>query len=140
MTRRQRLLRRGLAGYVAVLFGTLPFALSCWNGWLQGLIGQFVTVEMIHVGQYIGLGWLATSYARAGECTRRSRIGLGSLVMGVGVGDELVQGYLPQRFFQWSDVWLNWVGLALGVAGAEAVRRLKRSRRRAAVKVRGWQR
>jgi VanZ family protein len=37
------------------------------------------------------------------------------VVAGIGLLDELIQGYLPQRVFQWSDVALNWAG---GLVGA----------------------
>ena len=130
MTQRQRRLRWWVGGYVAALFGLLPAALPCWNGWARDVLGRFVTIEMIHVGQYLGLGWLAASYAWAGEDPFRTWTGLGPLVAGVGLVDEIVQGYLPQRVFQWSDVLFNWMGIALGVAGAGALRGLRRNGRR----------
>ena len=31
--------------------------------------------------------------------------------------DELLQGALPHRVFEWSDVMLNWLGTGLGFTG-----------------------
>jgi VanZ family protein len=115
MPRRQRARRRWLIGYVIALFGTLPLALPCWNGLLRASVGRIITVEAIHVIEYVGLGWLAGRYARDAE-PPRPRLMIVALVAGIGLLDEILQGYLPQRVFQWSDVALNWVGGLLGLA------------------------
>lgn len=121
VTERQRFLRRWLVGYVAILFGTLPIALPCWNGFLRDSIGRFVTIEQIHLAQYAGLGWFAARYARADARPWRTVGVLLALLAAVGLADELVQGVLPQRFFGWSDIGLNVAGGMLGMMLAVAV-------------------
>lgn len=95
------------------MFGALPLALPCWNGFLRDSVGRVLTVEAIHVVQYGGLGWVGAVYART-ITTPRWRWALTALLVLAGWLDEVVQGWLPQRVFQWSDVGLNWLGLLLG--------------------------
>ena len=121
MTDRQRILRTWLIGYVAVLIGTLPIALPCWNGFLRDALGCFVTIEQIHLGEYVGLGWFAGRYARADVRPWRALGRLVGLVAAVGLVDEFVQGILPQRVFEWSDVGLNLVGGVCGMVAAEVM-------------------
>lgn len=111
--RRRRIARRWLTGYLIVLFGTVPIAVPWWNGFLQSWVGRFLTVEAAHVVQYAGLGWVGAVYART-ITTLRRRWGLAVLLAMAGLLDEMVQGWLPQRVFQWSDVGLNGLGLLLG--------------------------
>lgn len=112
---------RWLIGYIAVLFGSLPMAWPCWNWGLRDAIGRFVTPESFHVIEYSALGWLAAWYARAAGQTRWAVTTLTGIMAGVGLLDEVVQGWLPQRAFQWSDVFLNWMGCLVGFVGALAV-------------------
>ena len=122
MTDRARVVRRWLLGYVAVLLGTLPAALWCWNRWLQHSLGRFVTVEAIHVMQYAVLGWLASAY---GQVARLSGHGRRTFIVGVamvGLLDELIQSVLPGRLFQWSDVMLNGLGMLLGAGLQRGIR------------------
>ena len=114
MDRRRLVLRRVWLGYLIVLLGTLPLALTCWRLWFQDTIGRWVSAEAAHLVEYAILGWLAASYGAA--CERRHRTVNGPVLIsaGVGVADELVQACLPDRVFQWSDVGLNWAGLLLG--------------------------
>ena len=106
----QQAIRRWLIGYVVALFGSLPFALPCWNGFLRDRIGRFVTIEQIHLLQYFVLGALAGGEVLVAEDRRRTRRRLTLIVAGVGLLDEVVQGWLPGRVFQWTDVLLNWAG------------------------------
>ncbi len=115
----QRTSRWWLVGYVTASFLALPIALPCWNWWLERIAGRWLGVEAIHVIQYLGLGWLATLARRTIKPGRRRRLAFNGLLAGVGLMDELVQGWLPQRFFEWSDVGLNWAGLLLGVGLSE---------------------
>ena len=111
----QRGLRRWLIAYLAALCGALPLAVPCWNGLLRGTIGRFVSVEAIHVLQYAGLGCLALLYGRQAKPPHRLvRVLL--MVTGVGFLEELSQACVPHRFFEWSDVALNWLGGLLGMA------------------------
>lgn len=106
--------QRWLLGYAALLAGSWPLALPCWNGWLGGWVGGWLTVEAVHVLQYGGLGWLGAAYARTLASAGRRGAVVGGLAA-VGVLDEAVQRWLPQRVFQWSDIGWNWAGLLLGV-------------------------
>ena len=91
-----------LIGYIAALFLTLPIALPVWNGFLRDTLGRWVKVEQVHLIQYAGLGWVTALF--------RPGCSVLALVIIVGLCDEFVQGWLPQRTFEWSDVWLNWLG------------------------------
>jgi len=95
------------------MFGALPLALPCWNDFLRDSVGRVLTVEAIHVVQYGGLGWVGAVYART-ISTVPWRWALVGLLAASGWLDEVVQGRLPQRVFQWSDVGLNWLGLLIG--------------------------
>lgn len=121
----QRVRGRWLAGYVLVLLGTLPIAQPIWTGWLRERIGRFVSLEAIHVVQYVGAGWLGAWYSASG-LSRGQRIRLWGSLVGLGWVDEAIQGWLPQRFFEWSDVGWNWVGLAVGALGGLLVVRGRR--------------
>ena len=109
-------IRRWLVGYVALLFGMLPFALPLWEGVLRDVVGGVVTIEWVHLVQYAGLGWLGGLYAAAGSGGVRAVAAVTLFLLGVGVLDEVVQRWLPGRFFEWSDVGLNLAGAALGLA------------------------
>jgi len=102
--------RRWVILYSLAVLGSTPLALPCWNAFLSARIGHFLTIEQIHLLEYGGLGAVA---ALAGSSLTRSWMKW-VIVMGVGLADELLQLVLPQRVFQWSDVFLNWGG---GVAG-----------------------
>ena len=120
MDARAQRAKRWVVGYLAALFGTLPFALPCWNGGLRDSLGRFVSIEQVHLAEYVGLGWVVAWYARTrGQALwRQGR--LCGLLVAVGVLDELVQGWLPQRVFQASDILLNWAGSLLGLGGLHA--------------------
>lgn len=114
------MIRRWFIGYSILLFGSLPLALPLWNAYLRDSLGRLVTAEQLHVVQYAGLGWLAAWSARAG------RAGRGRLawvwVAGIGLMEELCQSLVPGRFFQWSDVGLNWLGGLLGWSTGRSLR------------------
>ena len=121
-----RAIRRWLIGYIALLFGSLPFALAVWRTVLMGSVGRFVTVEQLHVAQYSVLGWLGGRYADAVVSPPWHR---GLLVVcgaGIGLLDETVQRWLPGRFFDWSDVGWNLAGVALGLSLSAGWEWLKR--------------
>ena len=116
---RQQVIRRWLVGYIVMLFVSLPFALPCWNGFLRDRIGRFVTIEQIHLLLYMGLGALAAGEVlvlSVRHLLKREKCLtlLCLMVAGVGLLDEVVQGWLPGRVFQWSDILLNWAGGGLG--------------------------
>ena len=112
--RRERVIQQWFVGYVIFLFASLPLALPVWNAWLRDSLGRLVTAEQLHVVQYAGLGWLAAWSARAGRAGRgRWRLAW-VWVAGIGVMEELCQALVPGRFFQWSDVGLNWIGGGIG--------------------------
>ena len=107
--------RRWLIAYVAGLFLTSAAAFPCWNAFLRDSLGRFITAEQLHVIEYAGLGGVAAWYLQATVRPWRTLIGLVGLVGIVGLLDERLQALLPNRFFEWSDVVLNWVGSLLGL-------------------------
>ena len=114
MRERPRVVRWWLIGYSASIFLMLPLALPVWKRWLEPRVGSFVSVEAIHVAQYLGLGALAAGDAFVSRRSgRRIMLALG-LVAVIGVLDESFQRWLPQRVFDWSDIFLNWTGGLLG--------------------------
>lgn len=115
VSERQRILRRWLLGYVALLLGTLPIAFPLWNRVLRDAVGSYITVEQIHLAEYAGLGWYACWYALADRRPRRTLLVLMGILAAVGVVDELIQGLLPHRWFEWSDVALNGAGGLIGM-------------------------
>ena len=121
MTRRQRILRRWFVGYVIVLFATLPLALPAWNAWLGKASVAWLTVERFHIAQYAGLGGLAVLYARAGTRPIGTLCLLVAVIAGIGFCDELVQLYLPGRYFDWADVGLNVLGGLIGIVAVGAL-------------------
>ena len=132
MTPHHHAARRWLYGYIIVLFMSLPAALPSWNSFLRDWIGPFITIDQIHLAQYVVLGGLAAAYGRAKRSGWRAIARLVALVLLVGVLDETIQQFLPGRFFAWSDIMLNWLG---GLAGLVVIGtigwglgRLRRSR------------
>ncbi len=111
----RRVLQRYLVGYVLIKFATLPLALLCWNRFLRDSLGRLMTVNQIHMAEYMGVGVLAAWYAHAGVRPRRTLMKVGTFLLVVGFVDEVIQAALPQRFFQWSDVALNWSGAMVGL-------------------------
>ena len=101
--------------YSAGLFVASVLALPCWNAFLRDSVGRFLTVEQIHVVEYAGLGGVAAFTCRRATRSWRRIIGLVVLVAAVGFLDEALQVFLPHRYFQWSDVLLNWLGIVVGV-------------------------
>ena len=111
--------------YSAALFLASAVALPCWNAFLRDSIGRVLTIEQLHVIEYAGLGGLAAFAGRAGAWSWRRFVALGMALAAVGFLDEALQVLLPQRYFQWSDVFLNWTGIA---GGAVVVRVMGRVR------------
>ncbi len=110
--------RRWPVGYGIVLLAMAPLALPCWDGFLRNVVGRFLTVKATHLVEYAGLGWLTAGYALACKRPWRRLMTTAALVGGVGLLDEVLQVWLPQRVFGWSDVALNWVGGLGGLLGA----------------------
>lgn len=132
MTPHHHVVRRWLYGYIIVLFVSLPAALPSWNGFLRDWIGPFITIDQIHLVLYVVLGGLAAVYGRAKGGGWRTIARLVALVLLVGVLDETIQRFLPGRFFEWSDIVLNWIGSLAGLVVIGAIGwglgRLRRSR------------
>lgn len=116
-----------LAAYLGALFAALPVALPWWNGGVREAVGRWLPVEAVHVLQYAGLGWLGAWEARAARRAGRARIGVLSALAGVGLLEEALQAWVPQRVFQWSDVGLNWAGFATGIMVFAAWQRARTS-------------
>ncbi len=108
---------------VASILGVLltsAIALPMWNAGLRDTLGRVLTIEQIHLIEYAGLGCVAAFGVHRQASLRWSWGLLIVIVAGVGLADELLQIILPNRVFQWSDVWLNWAGGLLGVTLAPA--------------------
>lgn len=69
-------------------------------------------IERIHFVQYGLLGWMA--YWAAGKHKWAFFIAL-IYVVTIGVLDEVIQGILPNRYFDWRDIWMNIIGGCLGL-------------------------
>jgi hypothetical protein len=121
-------------GYIAALFASLPVALPLWNAGLGDTVGRVVTIQQIHLAQYLGLGALAAACARTAVRPWAAGLRLAGLMLAVGFLDEMVQRALPQRVFDWADVGLNWagglVGLLLGGALGRGLGHARRGRLR----------
>lgn len=89
--------------------------MSCAGLTLAILMAQTrLEVEKIHLLQYGVLGGLL---AACFELTRRFRRIAWVILIGfcAGLVDELIQGCVPRRFFDWRDVGLNMAGTVIGV-------------------------
>ncbi len=124
---RQQIRRRWLIAYAAGLFLISAVGLPVWNAFLGDSLGRVLTVEQIHLVEYAGLGAVAALFLRTAARPWRACMRLAGIVAAVGLADEILQFFLPQRFFQWSDVFLNWIGGLAGLAIVGAVVRRRRS-------------
>lgn len=140
MTASRRLLGGFLVGYPVVCLACLPLALPVWNQLLRDGIGRALSAELLHLVQYAPLGAAARLYHRTARLRRapldrsgirptgRRQRWLVATALGlVGLADEGIQALLPGRYFQWSDVRLNWIGLAMGFALAATGQGARRS-------------
>lgn len=69
-------------------------------------------IERIHFIEYGVLGWLV--WRAAGEKKWGFVIALGYIVV-ISVLDEVIQGILPNRFYDIRDIWMNIVGGCIGL-------------------------
>lgn len=87
------------------------------------LLGLRVPEERVHFFQYGVLGLLL----RSALCHRNAPLpsmAIGALLAsGIGLADELIQGWLPNRHFDSRDIGLNAVGAVLALVGDEALHR-----------------
>ena len=81
-----------------------------------GLLSVSYPSERIHFFEYGVLGMLILrSSLRTMTESRWASAGVAALVLtAAGSGDELIQHLLPNRFFDWHDIWFNVLGGALG--------------------------
>ncbi len=124
---RQQTRRRWLIAYAAGLFLISAVGLPVWNAFLDDSLGRVLTIEQIHLVEYAGLGAVAALFLRTTARPWRVCLRLAGIVAAVGLADEILQFVLPQRFFQWSDVFLNWIGGLVGLAIVGAMVRRRRS-------------
>jgi len=100
---------RRLAG-VALLLGVLAA-----YAWLLFVFYRGrITLEKVHLLEYGVLAYLAFS---AVTVTRRGGPGAAlaaAFVAAAGAGDEVLQDLIPERYFDWYDIFGNWIGGALG--------------------------
>lgn len=90
------------------------------------IVGRMpIPEERIHLLEYAGLGYLIV-------CALQTRLqnillynrGLG-LVFLIGIGDELIQGILPSRIFDFRDIFFNAIGGIMGtIIGVNTVSKI----------------
>lgn len=124
---RQQIRWRWLIAYAAGLFLISAVGLPVWNAFLGDSLGRLLTVEQIHLVEYAGLGAVAALFLQRTARPWRVVLRLAGIVAAVGLADEILQFFLPQRFFQWSDVFLNWAGGLIGLTIVGTIVRLRRS-------------
>lgn len=82
-----------------------------------GLLGIYlveIPEEKIHILEFAILGWLSARDLTSGNKKAGWALAI-AFVFVVGALDELFQGILPYRYFQYSDIMLNSLGAAWGV-------------------------
>lgn len=99
-----------------ILIGLYAGSIICVrNIWLMGLLAVAAVlvfkliplpVERVHFVEYGVLGWL--SYRAFGK---KAVI----YVIFIGIIDELIQGVLPDRFFDLRDIFMNITGGGIGI-------------------------
>lgn len=73
--------------------------------------------ERVHLLEYAGLGYLlAYALQKDGRGSFYMTVPLAGFV--IGLGDETLQGFFPNRVFDWYDVGLNTIGILIGLAVA----------------------
>lgn len=95
--------------YTASIISIRDIRLICLLAVIAIVIFKLIPlpVERIHFIEYGVLGWL--SYWAFG---RKAFI----YVVTIGIIDELIQGVLPNRFFDMRDIFMNIAGGGLGIA------------------------
>jgi glycopeptide antibiotics resistance protein len=118
------------AVYVFLLFvalGIFYLFLKHGRGWkslvlLFGILGITAYIlpsikypeERVHFLEYAVLGIMLYFALREGIKVRKVLLGIPVIVFFIGLGDELIQGILPNRVYQFTDVILNFCGGILG--------------------------
>ncbi len=118
------------AVYVFLLFialGTIYLFLKHGRGWkslilLVGILGVTASIlpsikypeERIHFLEYAILGVLLYFALRKNIQGRGVFLFIPAFVFLIGLGDEIIQGILPNRVYQFTDVLLNFFGGVLG--------------------------
>lgn len=103
---------RWLLLYILWLFAILPVAPFIWRTWLLPRVDGWLSLDAIHVVEYVVLGFLLGWSRLHWLAARRGRAVL--VLLAVAAADELVQGALPNRFADARDFVCDWVG---GLAG-----------------------
>ncbi|MDY6774654.1 MAG: VanZ family protein [Halobacteria archaeon] len=83
--------------------------------------------KWLHFLAYAGLGW-SLAYATVGESDRRplhKALLVFSVVFGYGLGIEVIQSFLPYRYFGFGDLVANGIGAALGLTWIGLEKRMK---------------
>ena len=74
----------------------------------------------IHVPLYMGLAWLlARALAASGGVPRR-RLWVAAAGVLLGISEELLQGWVPGRYYAWGDMGINALGVLAGAVLLEA--------------------
>jgi hypothetical protein len=129
-------LARGLARR-GVPLGVWVLLIAAAGGYLVALGWLTVRpIERIHLPEYglvAALAWWA--FRGRGVAVGRAHAAALGVTLGAGLTDEVIQLFVPRRFFDWRDVALNGVAGLLALLVVAAARTLARDARvrRAAV-------
>ncbi len=111
-------------------------AIGCWGArrirgrffwWLAGLLAATlffafrirIPEERIHLIEYAGLGYQLVAAIGKRQTGWPPYLTVSIVGAAIGWGDELIQGLMPDRAFDWRDVGLNtagvWIGLIVAI-------------------------
>jgi VanZ family protein len=78
--------------------------------------------ERVHLLEYGAVGWLACRAMRHRFAGRDHATLSALLVLNIGLGDELIQGLIPRRYYDQKDVLVNGVAGILAVVAVHLLR------------------
>lgn len=103
------IIRKG-PSFLKLLIFIIVLIAGVWLAWQLK-----IPEEKIHILEFAVLGWLASrDLVKPGRKIKGIIFAL-AFTFTVGILDEVFQGILPYRYFQWCDIGFNWVGGLWGV-------------------------
>ena len=97
-----------------VSFALVPPLVGAY-AWLLMHLGRS-PAERLHLAEYGLLSLLTFSALRIDIPTRSAYFGGWAIAAGIGIVDEVIQWFLPDRVFEWKDIGLNVLSSGLGMA------------------------
>jgi len=98
------------SSFIKILIVIVVLIVGMWLTWQLK-----ITEEKIHILEFALLGWLASRDLVKSNRKVRGIILALAFTITVGILDEVFQGILPYRYFQWSDIGLNSAGGFWGI-------------------------